>query len=134
MIIDSILVLASAIVKNRRGEVLLLQRSKNHSFPNHWQLTEGKLKNDEAPETALKREIQEEISQTASKLKLESASYIGLTAKGQKYLAFRLAYSVQLFSNDIKLSEEHKNFGWFSKTKALKLKLLPGTKEILQKR
>lgn len=114
--------------------MLLLQRSKNHSFPNYWQLTEGKLEKDEAPETALKREIQEEISQSVSKLKLKLVSCASLTAKGQKYLTLRLVYSVQLFSNDIKLSEEHKNFGWFSKTKALKLKLLPGTKDILLKR
>jgi len=48
-------------------------------------------------------------------------------------LCFRIIYKAIISSKKINISDEHISFGWFEKEKALKLPLLPGTKEILEK-
>ena len=133
MIIDKVVTISSAIIKNEKGEVLLLQRSGVTSYPDHWQLVEGKLDRDEKPDEALKREIKEEIGAGVGKMELTTPMYSEIEAKDQKYLGFRIIFNVETTSEDIKLSHEHKAFGWYSKDEALALPLLPGIREILQK-
>jgi len=52
----------SIIVENTAGEVLLLLRDNTSSitFPNHWTLVGGLVKNGETPEMAACRELEEE--------------------------------------------------------------------------
>lgn len=133
MQIDKVLVMASAFIQNQKGEVLLLQRSEKASYPHYWQLVEGKLETDEPPEDALKREIIEETQTSVTELKLNSVSYNKLEAKGLQYLCFRIVFNTEISSENIKLSDEHLSFNWFSKSDALKLDLLPGTEAVLQK-
>jgi len=116
MIIDKVLVIASAIIKNKQGKVLLLQRSKKSSYPAYWQLVEGKMEQNESPSKSLKREISEEIG-----------------VNGLKYLCFRIVYDVKISSNKIKTSDEHISFGWFDKEEIEGLTLLPGTEKVLGK-
>ncbi len=133
MQIDKVIILASALIQNNKGEILLLQRSEKASYPHYWQLVEGKLETDELPEDALKREITEETQASVTQLKLNSVSYNELEAKGLQYLCFRIVFNTGISSNDIKLSDEHLSFNWFNKSDALKLDLFPGTETVLQK-
>ena len=132
MTIDKIILIASSVIKNST-KVLLLQRGDDSSYPNHWQLPEGKLEEGEILAIALKREIKEEIGGEVSSLKFQTVFYTDLEAKGQQYLAIRAIFKAKLKSNEIKLSHEHKNYRWFSKKEALNLPLLPGIKEVLEK-
>jgi len=53
----------SAILINRRGQVLLQQRDDNPAirYPGHWSLFGGTIEEGESAETAVAREVQEEI-------------------------------------------------------------------------
>jgi len=133
MVIDKVLVIASAIIKNKQRKVLLLQRSEKSSYPGYWQLVEGKLEKDEDPSEALKREIEEETGLIASNLELSSVFFNEIEAKGLKYLTFRILFNANVNLKEIKTSDEHISFGWYDKNKAFKLRLLPGTEDLLNK-
>lgn len=134
MNIDKVLIIASAIIKNKKNEILLLKRKETKTFQNCWQFPEGKLEDEESPLYALRREIKEEIRAKIKSAELKTISQTTLHAKGIKYLAFRLIYQVKLFNaKDIKLSSEHSEYGWFNEKDFNNLKLLPGTKEAIEK-
>lgn len=134
MNIDKILIIASAVIKNKKNEILLLNRKETKTFQNCFQLPEGKLEENETPFNALKREIKEELGAKIKSAELKAISQTELEAKGIKYLAFRLIYKVKLLNiKNIKLSPEHSEYGWFSEKDFNNLKLLPGTKESVEK-
>ena len=131
MNIDKVLVISTAIIRDSKDQILLIKRSKKSSYPDYWQLVEGKMENGESPEEAISREVTEETKTQVDSLKLKSVYHNEIEAKGLKYLCFRVVFNVVTISNDIKLSDEHTDFGWFNKKTIDKLSLLPGTKEIL---
>lgn len=57
---NTLLVVAAALI-NDRNEVLLAQRPPHKPFPGQWEFPGGKLEQDETPETALIRELREEL-------------------------------------------------------------------------
>ncbi len=131
MIIDKVLRIASAIIK-QDDKYLLLKRGEGHTFPGHWQLPEGKLEDSETPFQALKRELREEINQDIDNGELVAMTYAPLEAKGIKYLATRVVFVVKVKTTDIKTSDEHADFGWFTKEDIGDLPLLLGTKETVE--
>ena len=133
MNIDKVLVISTAIIRDSKNQVLLIKRSKKSSYPAYWQLVEGKMESGESPEETIKREVSEETKIKVNKLKLKSVYHNEIEAKGLKYLCFRVVFNATVTSNDIELSDEHTDFGWFNKESIDKLLLLPGTKEILDR-
>jgi mutator protein MutT len=131
--IDKVVPVASAIIRNKEGKILMLQRSNVSSYADYWQLVEGKLEEGETISQALKREIQEEIGATALELDINTVFYKDVPVKDKIYLAFRIIFEVKIDSEKIKLSNEHKNFGWFNRDEALNLLLDPSVKEIVEK-
>ncbi len=132
MVIDKVLVIATSIIKNTKGKILLIQRSEKSSYPSYWQLVEGKLEKGESPSEALKREVEEEIGVSVLQLEINSVIYNEIEAKGLKYLCFRIVFETIISSKKIKISDEHTSFGWFNKDEVAKLLLLPGTGEVLE--
>ena len=59
----TLLVVAAAIV-NDDNEVLLAQRPKGKRLAGKWEFPGGKVESDESPETALARELKEELGIT----------------------------------------------------------------------
>jgi len=55
--------IASLIVENEKGEILLYLRDNIPTipFPNHWDLFGGHIEEGETPERALVREVKEEL-------------------------------------------------------------------------
>lgn len=133
MTIDKVLIIVSAIIKDKQGRILLLQRSEKSSYPGCWQLVEGKMEKGESPDTSLKREINEEIGVIGCQIKINTVVYNKIEAKGLKYLCFRIVYDVEISSDEIKTSDEHVSFGWFGKEEIKKLTLMAGTEEVLDK-
>lgn len=56
----TLLVVAAALV-NDDGEVLLAQRPKGKGLAGKWEFPGGKVEEDESPETAMARELKEEL-------------------------------------------------------------------------
>jgi 8-oxo-dGTP pyrophosphatase MutT (NUDIX family) len=127
--------LATAVVQNKNGQVLLLERNEK-IFYKHWQFPEGKIKKTENPKHALVRELTEELggadTTVVSKLGEFSISFRHpLGSRPQLIKLVRITYLVKI-SGEINLSEEHSGWGWFTASDALNLKLAPGVKEIIQ--
>ena len=53
---------ATAIIKNENGEILLCKRTPLSTFPNKWEFPGGKSEANELPIQTLYREIYEELS------------------------------------------------------------------------
>lgn len=105
-----------AVIRNNNGKYLLVQRSaKDDILPLKWQNLGGKVELGERVEFALLREIEEEVgiklSQGTKPVFLQSYSW-----KKDEESPYRLGL-IFLFNVDniqeIKLSVELNNFGWF---------------------
>ncbi|WKZ26067.1 MAG: NUDIX hydrolase [bacterium] len=132
MNIDKVLVISTAIIRDSKKQVLLIKRSKKSSYPDHWQLVEGKINISESPEETIRREVEEETKIEVNKLELKSVYHNEIEAKGLNFLCFRVVFNAIVTPNDIVISDEHTEFGWFNRKTVNKLILLPGTKEILE--
>ena len=115
MNIDKVLVISTAIIRNAKNEILLVKRSKKSSYPDYWQLVEGKMESGESPEETINREVIEETKTQIDRIELKSVYHNEIEAKGLKYLCFRVVFNVVTNSNDINLSDEHTDFSWFNK-------------------
>ena len=59
---NNFIVLVTGILRNKKGEVLLIKRSQNNkTFRGFWQLPEGKMEFGEQPIETLARELDEEL-------------------------------------------------------------------------
>lgn len=134
MLINRIFLFVSAVIRSESGKILFLRRSeKNKHYKHYWQLPEGKLEPDETPVDAITRELREEINHKVENLRLKSILAIKIKEKGISFLQIKAVFVTQ-GKPRIKLSSHHLEYGWFSPEEAeKKLKLVPGTKEVLEK-
>lgn len=131
MIVDKILLMASAIIKNEKGEILILERGETKTFQKHWQIPEGKLEEREKPTDAIKRELMEELNATVETINFETISQNTFEINNTKYLTIRTIFSVTLKTNEITLSEEHSDYKWIDPKEVKNLQLVPGTLEAI---
>lgn len=132
MKIDKVLIIATAIIKNKRGEILLLKRGETKTFQLHWQLPEGKLEEKENPREALEREVKEELGLDINSAELNKVSQSMFKAKGIKYLAIRIVFLVKVKNDKIILSREHSDYKWVKSNRISRIKLLPDTLEVIK--
>ena len=111
-----------AILRNEKGEFLLLRRSENsHSNPGKWDLPGGKLVRGEPLEEAVVREVWEEtgISIVAGDI----AGYTVFELPGKKVIA--IVYDGGYVIADVNLSHEHMEYAWSSLDNILEMNALP---------
>ncbi len=122
---NSQIVSVIAVIKNPRGEFLLVQRAKNDNiFPLKWQNLGGKIELGETVEKALRREIKEEsdvkIGEDMKFVFLQSYSW-----KKDKNSLYRLGLIFLIepknVAEKISISSELNNYGWYSYEEAQKL-------------
>lgn len=94
------------IIFNPNNEVLLLKNERHY-----WELPGGRIEKNEQPEETLVREIKEELNLVVQVHQLIDA-YVYEVING-KYV-FIVAYECHYNNQDIILSEEHNEFGWFT--------------------
>jgi 5-oxoprolinase (ATP-hydrolysing) subunit A len=100
-------VVGAAIIE--RGRVLLTRRSLRMSMPGKWEFPGGKVEPDEAPRSALAREIAEELG-----LEVELGDRIGRgTALHEGRRIVLEVYAAHRRRGELRL-REHEEAGWFA--------------------
>ena len=66
MVIQAPLPVACAVIEDAAGSVLIAQRPAHKHLPLQWEFPGGKIEPGESPETALRRELREELGCDAS--------------------------------------------------------------------
>ncbi len=112
---------AGALIINRRGQVLILERS---DIPGSWQLPQGGLDEEEEPYQAVIREVEEETGITAGDLQLIAPHPEPLvyelplqarrnkTGRGQVIYFFLFRFIGDENRLDLTHSKEFRNWRW----------------------
>ena len=99
------------------GKVLLLKiRSKSAHDAGRWEIPGGKVKKCEFFDEALKREYLEETGLDVDVVSLYNVVRHDYTAckTSEEVKSIQLIMKVTCESDDVKISREHDDFGWFS--------------------
>jgi len=99
------------------GKVLLLKiRSKSAHDAGRWEIPGGKVKKCEFFDEALKREYLEETGLEVDVASLYNVVRHDYTAckTSEEVKSIQLIMKVTCQSDDVKISREHDDFGWFS--------------------
>lgn len=113
---ETVVVVKGLIVNN--GKALFVKRSNNaQAGGGTWELAGGKIKFGEDLETALFREIKEEVGLEVNVKKILYASSIQETARQ----IIILTYICESKERKIYLSQEHIDYRWLTKAEARQL-------------
>ena len=117
------------ILKDGAGRYLLLQRSfKSKGWPGYWEFPGGKVESGEDLGSALKREFVEETA-----LKIEPVRVLtGFHREREKDRLVYLIFEVSLVKGDVRISDEHEQFGWYPKAEVLRLLVSPPLVELVK--
>jgi 8-oxo-dGTP diphosphatase len=115
--------IVKASIKNEDGEFLVVKRSLEEDlFPDMWDFPGGMMEENEMPDEAIRREVDEEI-----RVQVEEAAEMGkyeLEEKGEP-LEF-IAFDVALAPGNVTISpEEYSEFKWASMAEILESKHTP---------
>ena len=120
-----------ALILNKKGELLLIQRSKDDTWqPNKWELPGGKLDAGQDISNALEREALEETGLVVVPIDKIVYMHSEILTKG-KYKGLSYIVLVGLtkhIGNRVTLSDEHQDFAWVSAEQALKYNLTQATR------
>lgn len=125
----------AALVRNSKGEVLLIQQSKGSQKPAYWLLPGGGVEFGETAEEALIRELNEELGMSAIKLEFIALNE-SIDPKGIRHLV-QLIFLVKVKDSIPVLNSREKaitGFGYFSPKEIMGMDLRPDTKDFLKKK
>ncbi len=113
------------IIRNNKGEVLLLKQSKEYNKYGGIDIPGGRINDDELKQDILKlieREIKEELGpdikyKLNNKIKCISIMPLKTKDKGERDGVFYLLYEAKYISGKIQLSWEHNSYIWKKLTK-----------------
>jgi 8-oxo-dGTP diphosphatase len=111
----------------RRGDrVLLGQRPPGHSLAGQWEFPGGKIEKGESPETALARELREELGIEAEigELRLAASHTYGETS------ILILFYDVRFWRGEVK-TQHHTDLRWTTPEELSALKIPDANRRIL---
>jgi 8-oxo-dGTP diphosphatase len=104
-------VATKAIIKNKDGKYLVLMKSSKEDInPNTYDIPGGRMSFGEKPEESITREVFEETGLKIKPLKVFEA----WTFTKDDFQLFGVNYLCELTEGEVRLSEEHDNFGWYS--------------------
>ena len=119
---------SSAIIKNKKGEILLMSRKQKRSFVSSWEFPGGKLKNKENFVFALLRELKEELNIKIDISKL--SNYKFFKHQYRSFLLMMYVFEVTEWTGNI-TSKEGERLRWVSVKKLKKAKLLPANTKVI---
>ncbi len=111
-----------ALIRNEKGEFLLLRRSENsRTNPGKWDLPGGKVNQAESLKEGVAREVWEETGISIAPGEIAGEVTFELPRKKVIAIVFNGGY----VASDIKLSYEHIEYAWTSLEEILGMKSLP---------
>lgn len=120
---------ALAVIVNKNNEILLLKRSDEGWAPNKYGLAGGHMEEGETPEEACIRETYEETG-----LKIQNITkriVLERMYDGKKNIEHIFCCRYSGNDDDVKLSEEHTEYGWFKINSIKKLDAVPNLIEYI---
>lgn len=130
------MVAVGAVIKHpQNSTILLVKRSNKLDWqPGEWEIVYGRMNQFEDAETALKREIKEELN---TKINIGSVLRVWHIYRGNKSSAYNELIGITFIctgQNDkIKLSSEHSEYKWVDPRKALEMVKVKGIREDIVK-
>ena len=118
-----------ALLRDRRGRFLILQRTANSGWaPGAWEIPGGKLDAGETPDEGLRRELEEETGLTVTLDGFEGA----LPFEMPKVHVVTLVFRARVKSGRFRLSDEHDAFRWVSRSEMARADLSPQVAPFVQ--
>ncbi|MFA5207138.1 MAG: NUDIX hydrolase [Candidatus Paceibacterota bacterium] len=119
---------AVAVIVDEDNKILLLKRGSNPKIwqPSKWALVGGGIEKGETPEKAIKREIKEEINVDIDKF---IKSFTIQRNPDSIETIFACRYKGD--PTDIKLNDEHTNYGWYDVDEMEYLDIVPNLLEYI---
>lgn len=111
-----------ALIRNEKGEFLLLRRSENsHTNPGKWDLPGGKVNSYESLKDGIIREVWEETG--ISIVPGDIAGEVNFELPKKKVIA--IVFDGGYIIADVKLSYEHMEYAWVPLEKIIGMETLP---------
>lgn len=132
--IPKVVIVNRCIVRNDKGEILLIKRSKNDPFnPGLWEVPGGKLEDGEVLAFAMEKEV---LDETGLFVKLDNLAVFADTALGRvreyKGITYVTLTGVgMLIGGKVKLSKEHTDYKWASLSQAFDMEITPEAQKAL---
>lgn len=116
--------LAAKGICRHNGKILLLKiRSKSSHDAGLWEIPGGKVKKGEFFDAALKREYKEETGLDVEVESLYNVIQRNYTAckTNEEIRSIQLIMNVSCTTDEVTISEEHDDYGWFTKEEVLEM-------------
>jgi 8-oxo-dGTP diphosphatase len=124
-------VVVSGVIKNQQGRVLLLKKSLDDKvYPNKWSFCAGHVKEFEALEETMKREIEEETKLDARIHLPGKIIEIEDSSKGKRWIV--ACFLCETNTENVTLCHENSSFAWVTPKEALTYDLVPGAEKDLK--
>ena len=111
-------VVCGIIYNNDR--IFLCRRKSHKQLGGYWEFPGGKLENNEKPEDALKRELNEELEMTVDNLEY----FETVIHKYENFKIELIAYKCELIKTSYTL-KDHDKFEWIKRSELINKKLAP---------
>ena len=120
----------TGVVRNK-GKVLILKKSpKDWNYPNKWSFCSGYVKEFEATEETVIREIKEETGLSARIIKKGKLLIINDKTNGKSWVV--MPYLCDVKSSNVKLDHENADFMWINFEDIKKYPTVPGLQKDLK--
>lgn len=129
------LVAAKAIIRNKNGEVLVLQQSAEAAVSNAglWGVPGGIVEPHETVRQAVVREVKEETGQDVKVAKLLDVGEWEANIRGNHFVFVGLFFECHVKSSDIKIDPaESKNYRWINLNDMASIKIMEPARSIVE--
>jgi dATP pyrophosphohydrolase len=110
------------------SEFLLIKRSEREIYPGLWQMVSGKIEKGEKAHQAAKREILEETGLLPVKMWVAPNINSFYSAEDDSITFLPVFLALVKPGDEVLLSDEHTDYGWFSALEAKEMLSWPGQK------
>ena len=119
---------SSAVIRNKKDQILIMSRKNKKAFRNCWEFPGGKLSNFEYYFEALIRELKDELGIDITKKKLKN--YIFTRHQYRAFFLMMYTFEVKHWRGHIE-SKDNETLRWVSIKELKKIKLLPANLNIV---